>query len=127
MFEEVWQQLSSQHYQKFDSELADFIRFKVRGEEYPGIIPSVGDRVTGQLILNVSPDDIQRLDDFEGEYYAREQVKVISDNREYTADTYIFRKNFQSLLTTEEWDADIFKNHGLSSFLSKYGYFKHSQ
>lgn len=125
MFDVVWQQLSSGHYQKMDAELADFIRLKVRGEEYPGIIPSIANRVAGQLILNVTPDDIQQLDVFEGKYYKRELVKVTSANREYPAETYVFRKKYQSLLSMEEWDADIFKNHGLSSFLSRYGYFNH--
>jgi len=125
MFDEVWQQLSSRRYQKMDVVLADFIRLKVRGEEYPGIVPSSGNRVPGQLILDVTPDDIQQLDIFEGEYYQREQVNVLSGNKEYPADTYVFRKKYQSLLSTEEWDADIFKDDGLPSFLFRYGYFNH--
>ncbi|WP_455218423.1 gamma-glutamylcyclotransferase family protein [Kaarinaea lacus] len=123
MFDEVWQQLVSSHYHKIDAELADYIRLKVINEDYPGIIPSAGTRIPGKLILDVSNEDIKQLDLFEGEYYRRDSVIVFSGSTSHPAETYVFKERFQSLLSNEEWEVDAFKNSGLPSFLSRYGYF----
>jgi len=123
MFDEVWQQLTRNHYHKIDAELADYIRLIVKGEHYPGIIPSGGNRVSGELIFNVSTKDIKQLDIFEGEYYRREQVTIWSGKKPYSAETYVFRKRYQSLLSDDEWEVDAFKNCGLPSFLASYNYF----
>ncbi|WP_455198477.1 gamma-glutamylcyclotransferase family protein [Kaarinaea lacus] len=123
MFDEVWQQLIANHYHKIDAELADFIRLKVKNEDYPGITPSAGNRISGKLILNVSHEDVKQLDLFEGEYYKRDSVIVFSGGTSYPAETYVFRRRYQSLLSSEEWEVDAFKKSGLSSFLSRYDYF----
>ena len=123
MFDEVWQQLTPNRYSKIDADLADYIRLTVKGEHYPGIIPSEGNRVSGELILNVSTEDIKQLDIFEGEYYRREQVTILSGESPYSAETYVFRKRYQSLLSDDEWEAETFKNCGLSSFLASYDNF----
>lgn len=125
MFDEVWQQLSLNHYHKLDAVLCDYIRLKVRDEEYPGIKPSNGNRVSGELILNVCTKDIKQLDMFEGEYYRREQVIVCSGETPYLAETYVFRKIYHSLLTNEEWEVEAFQKNGLPTFLSSYANLNH--
>ena len=127
MFEEVWEQLTRSHYQKIDAHLKGFIRLKVKGEEYPGIIPSPDNKVTGQLYINVCSDDIEQLDSFEGELYQRSQVIVLSSGAEYPADTYIFKPKYQTLLSGKEWDVELFREKGLRKFLTKYGYFSRQQ
>jgi gamma-glutamylcyclotransferase (GGCT)/AIG2-like uncharacterized protein YtfP len=127
MFEEVWGQLTHNQYHKMDAHLKGFIRLKVKGEEYPGIIPSPDNQVTGHLYINVCSDDIEQLDSFEGELYQRSQVIVLSDGSEYKADTYIFKSKYQTLLSGKEWDAGLFKEKGLKNFLKKYGYFNQQQ
>ena len=123
MFDEVWQQLIPNRYSKIDAELEDYIRLKVREENYPGIIPSGGSKVTGELIFNVSKEDIKQLDIFEGEYYQRDQVTVISGTTTFQAETYVFRKRYHSLLSNEVWEVETFKKSGLSSFLASYKHF----
>lgn len=123
MFDDVWHRLTANRYRKVDAELEGYIRLKVKGEDYPGIIPSADNRVSGEVIFNVSADDIKQLDVFEGEYYYRETVKVLSGSTAYQAETYVFRKKYQSLLSNEEWQIEGFRNSGLSSFLSRYKHF----
>lgn len=127
MFEEVWNQLAQTHYNKIDAQLSGFTRLKVKGEEYPGIIPSSGKEVIGKLYLDVCASDIEQLDIFEGEFYQRSQVIVLSDKNEYVADTYIFKPKYQTLLSGKEWDVGLFKDKGLQKFLAKYGYFNRQQ
>lgn len=124
MFDEVWRQLISNHYRRIDAELTGFKRLKVKGEDYPGIIPSEGKRVSGELIFNVSTDDVKQLDIFEGEYYRRDKVTIISGKIAYLAETYVFKERYCSLLSKEEWSARAFQKSGLSSFLARYNYFK---
>lgn len=127
MFDDVWRQLTKNQYRKINAVLPEFIRLRVKNEDYPGIIPCTENTVSGELLFQVSASDIQLLDNFEGEQYRREQVKVISDETEYYAETYIFRNRFKSLLSDEEWDIDTFKDSGLSSFLLRYSYFIQQQ
>jgi gamma-glutamylcyclotransferase (GGCT)/AIG2-like uncharacterized protein YtfP len=127
MFEEVWQRLIQNQYNKIDAQLSGFIRLKVKGEQYPGIMPSSDKQVTGKLYLDVCSSDIEQLDIFEGEFYQRSQVIVKSDDVAYPADTYIFKHKYQTLLSGKEWDTELFREKGLQKFLEKYGYFNRQQ
>lgn len=127
MFNEVWQRLIQNQYHKVNVQLHGFIRLKLKDEEYPGIIPSPDNRVTGKLYLNISASDIEQLDIFEGEFYQRSQVIVLSDKNEYTAETYLFKHKYLTLLSGKEWDENLFREKGLKKFLDKYGYFNRQQ
>ncbi|KNC75953.1 hypothetical protein SARC_11532 [Sphaeroforma arctica JP610] len=55
--------------------LCDHARFAVDGEIYPGLISKAGTSIEG-LVFDVSAEDIQILDEFEGEEYVRTAVSV---------------------------------------------------
>jgi len=44
--------------------------------DFPGIVPQVGATVPGQLLLNLSVEEIRQLDRYEGELYRRVEVSV---------------------------------------------------
>lgn len=123
MFDEILQQLVKNRYQKIVAQLPGHVRRTIKGEDYPGVIPSPGSTVLGELVLDVHADDIVRLDEFEGEYYERKPVIIISGKTEYPAEAYIVKQQFQTLLSSSQWDPDVFRANGLSSFLNRYRYF----
>lgn len=102
-------------------------RHKVRGADYPAILPSSSSSVRGTLVTGLTDGDIWRLDIFEGDEYARRMVVVrvlegeeefdkeggIGDvqrkegenveGEEVTAETYIWIAGADRL-ESEEWD-----------------------
>src|SRR4051794_3862349 len=56
--------------------LHGYARRRVRGADYPGIVPRAGAAVRGVLVEGLTPGDVWRLDAFEGGDYARLAVDV---------------------------------------------------
>lgn len=101
--------------------LKDYYRSKIQNEEYPAIIPRLNAQVEGTLYLNLKNASIARLDVFEGEYYDRQVVQVWID--EYVAKTamvYVFKPQYQNLLTYSEWSYTEFLEVGKQKFKDVY-------
>lgn len=125
MFDRVWNVLIKNAYPKSSVRLYGYKRFCVKEEDYPGLVEYKHAFVDGVLVSGVMPPDIIVLDRFEGEYYRRKKVKVVSANgKGLNAETYVFREQFRGLLTKAEWSLDDFRRHGIDRFISKYAGFK---
>ena len=98
-----------------------FQRLRVRGEPYPALIAARGQTTTGCVYTGLTPTAWQRLDDFEGEYYDRQPIRVqTTNNQTMTACTYILRSEYAHILTDEEWDFERFLADGKRTFESAY-------
>lgn len=98
----------------------------VKGEKYPGIVPSAGSSVRGQLVQRVPTGAWHRLDRYEGEFYRRESVEVkCADGRHESAWTYVFRPRFRSRLGQRAWcydgDARAYAQAQLTALLATRG------
>jgi len=101
--------------------LKNFFCSKIRGREYPGIIPQAGTLVSGVLYYNLESEAIRRLDVFEGEMYQRQDVDVITDKGESTkAMTYVIPPQHIDFLTGEEWNFEDFLTIGKEKFKETY-------
>lgn len=104
--------------------LPEYQRSRLHNLEYPGIFPSRPASVDGILYLDVPPVALQRLDDFEGDQYRRQEVVVnLDDDRRITAMTYVLEIASQTLVTGEPWDFALFLTSGKEHFLANYGGF----
>ncbi|KAF9887307.1 hypothetical protein FE257_010302 [Aspergillus nanangensis] len=57
--------------------LHGYRRHRVRGADYPGIVPNEsGGSVLGTVVSGLTDGDVHRLDIFEGSEYVKEKVKV---------------------------------------------------
>src|SRR5690606_31021036 len=87
--------------------LSDYARYAIAGETYPGIITQTDSEVEGVLYLNLHPDDIERLDTFEGTEYRRIAVQVrLADGTHVDAQTYLFTAAHR--LVDSAWNVDAF-------------------
>ena len=84
--------------------------------------------VPGLLYLNLDPESLTRLDAFEGDFYIRQTVTVLTaDGRELTADAYIVPPDRRDILTNEIWTAEDFLARGqLAEFVARYSGFNRS-
>ncbi|MFB3788296.1 MAG: gamma-glutamylcyclotransferase [bacterium] len=62
-------------------------------EGYPAVVPELGGRVAGEVILALPATILARLDEYEGEgeLYRRVSIRVTAGNREIDAYVYIRR------------------------------------
>jgi len=105
--------------------LHGYARFQLKGEPYPGIVPRAGASVPGVVYEGVDGIVLDRLDEFEGEMYRREDVQVIVDDgvdgdgegTPLAAQTYVIRPRWRSLLRPVDWDPDSFARHWHSAYV----------
>lgn len=120
VFDEVIAAVTGARYAGSPAVLEGFARYLVKGATYPGLVPEPGSRVDGLVYHDVSTAAFDRLDRFEGEYYARRTVQVVADGGTVAAETYVFREEWRHLLSSERWDAEHFRRHHLDRFLGGY-------
>lgn len=122
MFDAVWSRVAGQSYRHGPAELPGFSRHAVRDELYPALVRSnlTANIVTGVLYYDVSPDDLQRLDTFEGRQYQRIdcQVRRLENRSIVDAQVYLFLQ--PELLLPQDWDAAQFAASGIEPFLASY-------
>ena len=101
--------------------LHGYQRFAFQRESYPGMVPAKkSESVTGKLFFNLDDLAWQYLDGFEGNFYTRITVQVITEaNINYPAETYIVRDNYRQLLAETDWDFAKFLRHDLSAYLAE--------
>ncbi len=120
MFDPVWQRVVQGRYASLPAHVEGFRRLCVRDEHYPALVASRRkDRVTGRLYLDVSEDDLLRLDRFEGTDYVRLSIPAhLEDGRFLIAETYLATPAMR--LLDLDWDPEVFAQHGLAAFMAGY-------
>ncbi|TVY81351.1 Protein AIG2 B [Lachnellula suecica] len=103
--------------------LRDFCRHRVRGVDYPGIIPQEGHSVQGTFVTGLSDADIAHLDMFEGDEYSRKPVKVELPDGQYEAETYVYTWGDHHLEKTE-WDFEEFCREKMHRWVGNSGEYR---
>ena len=105
--------------------LEGYERRAVRDEVYPAIVARPGGRVDGIVYTGVSARAADRLDRFEGELYARSEVRVrCEDGGELPAWTYVAAAGREGALAEEGWSFEEFLKNGRFRFEGRYKGFK---
>ena len=123
MFPEVWNIVVGREFPTIRGTLSGYSIFRVEGAAYPGIIASTSDCSVGGLVyLDVDAASVERLDRFEGDFYARLPVSIsCADGRCRNADAYTISDKHQHVLASEAWTAEWFASSGgLADFIAQY-------
>lgn len=124
MYVPVWSRIVAGDYASFEGCISGYQRFAVAGEDYPGVIRAPADsQVNGRLYLDVQPDDVRRLDEFEGEYYSREVCMMATPQGAVEAQLYVIKPEYSGVLSAENWNQKAFEQAGLQRFLERYSGF----
>lgn len=114
MFAEVFRAVVGRSLPGRSAVLEGFVRRRVRGTVYPGILPGPG-RVAGIVYAGLSPEDWVRLDRFEGKEYTRKLVvvSVAGSPDPVPCFTYVYRPERAERLegdwSPEGWDLRVLK------------------
>ena len=86
MDQKTWNYFTSKTYERRKFVLQGFERKALKDRLYPGIIRSSNSHVEGIMYVNVTEEDIEKLDEYEGEEYDR--ITVTQDKTQFQ--TYLF-------------------------------------
>ncbi len=114
----VMKAVTGKEYKGQIATLVDWVRFRVRGSEYPGIIRMESSSVAGKLYWDLDESAMERLDEFEGERYERVFVQVnTADGQTVEAWAYAIKDDCRGYLSDEPWDFDRFMQYGFEKFI----------
>jgi gamma-glutamylcyclotransferase (GGCT)/AIG2-like uncharacterized protein YtfP len=105
--------------------LSGYMRKKLRGEVYPGIISQPTSMVEGRVYFDVTAQALLYLDLFEGTEYRRKRVMAdFADGESIPVETYVLTDSCTSLLSEEDWNLEEFLTRDKPLFQDKYGGYK---
>ena len=105
--------------------LSDYLRYKLRNELYPGVVPVSGGLIEGVVYQGIEAQGWERLDRFEGDVYSRCKVVIrYPEGGEDMVGCYVVNPEHRHMLTEEAWDFEAFLRHGKIIFKTRYMGFK---
>jgi gamma-glutamylcyclotransferase (GGCT)/AIG2-like uncharacterized protein YtfP len=108
MFPKVWEYVVQGQYASQKARIAGFERFAVIDQDFPAVVPAENNRhVSGVLYLNVSPEDMFRLDEYESHIYHRKTVNLLEPVA-LQAEVYVLNPEFSHVVGSEPWDEQAF-------------------
>lgn len=114
---EVWALVAGRRHTSEPALLEGYKRRALHGVSYPGIFPAPNEQVEGTLWHGIEPEQMLRLDDFEGDLYRRISVEVRVGEAPAVADVYVIRPSHESLMSPEPWDEARFRTQELTGYL----------
>lgn len=104
--------------------LSGYRRYRLKNERYPGIIQADGETTDGVVYFDVDALSLNKLDIFEGDYYSRESVSVMTEDRKMIqTETYVIKTEYRNLLSGDPWDFKEFKTRHEQEFKRQYAGF----
>lgn len=122
MFSPVWDKVVSGNYLASTALLRGYARRAVVNEQYPvAFAANAEDSIQGIVYFDVTPQDLYRLDCFEGDYYQRISVLLeLPQQGQLRADAYIVKPRHQAIISDQLWDPRHFQEQGMHEFMTAY-------
>lgn len=119
MFDPVWRKLVKGNYPATKGVLFNYARRCVKEEDYP-VIFKANEKVKGVVYYDVSDEDTKTLDDFEGEFYERITVDIVTNTQTIQAEVYVLKEAYFSIIDDTPWSEEAFEKEGMRRFLESY-------
>ena len=116
MWPEVMASVIGRRIEGVRATLNGYQRLRVKGEHYPVVVASEDDSVEGILYPNLTEEDFDQLDRFEGEEYVR--ITVCVDGTE--AQVYVLSEEWWHIAEMEAWRPEEMRPEHLASFCAEY-------
>ena len=120
LFPDVWHRVVRGAYDRVPARIHGFSRRRLRDALFPAVVSAcLTESVRGVLYLEVSADDLERIDRFEGPWYEKKTVACTrEDGRIVPARVYVIDPKHRYRIEARTWDPEWFSRHGLPDFLA---------
>ena len=113
----VLQMITGKEFNFQKASLPDYCCYRVKGEDYPGVVQKAGECTEGRLCLGVTASHLKKLDRFDGELFRRQLVRVNGPyNRTVNAWCYIVPKRTSMRLSKESWEFEQYYEKFMKRF-----------
>ena len=120
MFKDVWKRLIQSEYKADRATISGYARRCVKGDEYPAVFPA-NESVTGVVYFDISDEDMQILDAFEGEYYERKTLTAsLGNHQSIPVEVYILKEQYYHIVDDTLWSELHFAQEGIKRFIENY-------
>lgn len=100
MDEALMERLTGKRFKWCEGTLYDYKKLMVKGEDFPGIIAFTGEMVRGRVYFNVDNESLNKINEYEDEFYELKRVLVHTNNgKKIDAYTYVIKEGFRHLLS----------------------------
>lgn len=118
MFPMVMRQVTGWTGSHREASLPGFAVRRLRGVPYPGLVPGPGAVARGVLYEGLTSARLRCLDDYEGEFYRRQRVKLADGTLAWA---YVVAPRHRQRVSDACWDATHFARRELSAYLGRLG------
>lgn len=120
LFPQIMDAITGRKHEGQKAKLYNFAAFKVKGDIYPGIWPLEGVQTEGIVYHNVTEEELEAMDRYEGEEYNRELLKVETEDGEmHKVWVYTFRAAYKHLLSEIPWNMEMYDQSEIDSYISR--------
>ena len=100
-----------------DAVLKNYSRYIVENACYPGITKKAYGHVRGKLYLEVNQAAFKALDNFEGKFYERREVEIVTEHKILKAQTFVITSEYIDRLSSRPWNPDTFRRKDYNAFI----------
>ncbi len=121
LFPEVLNAVTGRIFPAQPAILKGYRRYKVKGQVFPGICVQPAAAVDGLVYWGVDDCSMQRLDDFESDFYQRQRLPVLLANgKAIDADVYVVMPAYEHLLSRQQWSPEVFERRYLRAYVRRW-------
>jgi len=100
----VWSRVAREPAKSQRGVLTDYEARRLRGVTFPGLVEAAGARVPGLLYFDVSDAAMERLDEYEDDFYIRIEVTVeAEDGTRVPAQVYLMHPDHREVVLDDIW------------------------
>ena len=127
MVPEIIQSLLGRQPKAEPAYLNGFERHLVMNANYPGIRPQLNGCVSGLVYFQISQNELDILNAFEGDMYEVLAVTAtLISGESIPTCTYVVKEQFENLLTDKDWSLEKFNSLHKDNFIREYHGFTQS-
>lgn len=94
--------------------------YRVRNATFPGVMRDANSCVEGEVLVDISEEEMIRFDGYEDSFYERRTVTAPIEGRPTKVELYEVPTDIAGeILTSETWNRDWFEAHHLSDFYER--------
>lgn len=120
VFPEVIEALTGRVPESIPAILHGYVRYTVAGQVYPGIVKHRDSSVEGLLYTGITPEELERLNEYEDTFYELMTLDVIAGTKNLKAFVYVVPLSSIGVLDDTPWDPELFRKNQLEKFLEKF-------
>lgn len=122
MIEELFNRIVKGKYASVKGYVDGYHRFRVIGEVYPALVSATsGEQVHGLAYLDITEEDMNRLDEFEGDMYRRKTVDMQTELGDVLiVDTYLCISDYHHMVGKSHWEPGDFNAAAKDQFLTNF-------